>query len=131
MEHLLETLESLDIPDGTVKDLELGKFKVHFEKNGGEIAISIVSGFDDSEVKEDIDMYKKAIKELDDDTFVNSTEELSNAIDLHRFNDLLDLESFTQSEADEVEEMMNISTEIICKHLQSKITELVDLYDKF
>lgn len=131
MEHLLETLESLNIPDGTVKDLELGKFKVHFEKNGKEITISIVSEFDDSEVKEDIDMYKKAIKELDDDIFVNSTEELSNAIDLHRFNDLLDLESFTQSEADEVEEMMDISTEIICKHLQSKITELVDLYDKF
>lgn len=131
MEHLLETLESLNIPDGTVKDLELGKFKVHFEKNGKEITISIVSEFDDSEVKEDIDMYKKAIKELDDDIFVNSTEELSNTIDLHRFNDLLDLESFTQSEADEVEEMMDISTEIICKHLQSKITELVDLYDKF
>ena len=47
------------------------------------------------------------------------------------FNELLDLESFDKDQAQEVEKMIDISTNVICLHLQHKIQGMVELYEKF
>ena len=51
--------------------------------------------------------------------------------DLNKFNELLDLETFTEDEASEVEEMIDISADVISSHLKNKIQEMVKLYEKF
>ena len=81
--------------------------------------------------KEIVEEYKEGIKALDDDLFVEIVDELKSKLDLTRFNELLDLESFDEDQAQEVEKMIDISTDIICLHLQHKIQGMVELYEKF
>ena len=51
--------------------------------------------------------------------------------DVQRFDELLNQDTFTEEEAAEVSEMIGQSSQIICDHLEDKINELVDVYNRF
>ena len=134
----LTNILGLCIPDGTVETFESDDLKCHLEKDNGHLKIEIEANipeqdgeFDDSDTKKIVEEYKEGIKALDDDLFVEIVDKLKSKFDLNRFNELLDLESFNEEQAQEVEEMINISTDIICLHLQHKIQGMVELYEKF
>ena len=134
----LTNILGLCIPDGTVETFESNNLKCHLEKDNGHLKIEIESNipeqygeFDDSDTKKIVEEYKEGIKALDDDLFVEIVDKLKSKFDLNRFNELLDLESFNEEQAQEVEKMINISTDIICLHLQHKIQGMVELYEKF
>jgi len=121
------------VPEGTDEELEIDNIKVHFQKKDGKIKIEVKSDttFDDSDIKELVEEYKESIKELDDDLFLEVTEELGKKISIKEFDELLNLEHFTEDQADKVEEMIDLASEIICSHLQCKIQELIALYNRF
>lgn len=128
----------LYIPNGTVETFESDGIKYHLEKDKGHLKIEIEANipeqdgeFDDSATKEIVEEYKEGIKALDDDLFVEIVDELKSKLDLTKFNELLDLESFDKDQAQEVEKMIDISTNVICLHLQHKIQGMVELYEKF
>lgn len=128
----------LYIPNGTVETFESDGIKYHLEKDKGHLKIEIDVNipeqdeeFDDSATKEIVEEYKESIKALDDDLFVEIVDELKSKLDLTKFNELLDLESFDKDQAQEVEKMIDISTNVICLHLQHKIQGMVELYEKF
>ena len=127
---MLKLLTSL-IPDGTKQELEIDGVKYLFNKDGENIKIEVSESFDDTSTKEIVAEYKEGIKKLDDDLFVEVTEELSTKLNLKEFNELLDLESFNEEQADKVEEMISISSDIIGLHLQDKIQDMVELYKYF
>ena len=134
----LTNILGLCIPDGTVETFESDDLKCHLEKDKGHLKIEIKANipeqdgeFDDSDTKKIVEEYKEGIKALDDDLFVEIVDKLKSKFDLNRFNELLDLESFNEEQAQEVEKMINISTDIICLHLQHKIQGMVELYEKF
>lgn len=134
----LTNILGLCIPDGTVETFESDNLKCHLEKDNGHLKIEIEANipeqdgeFDDSDTKKIVEEYKEGIKALDDDLFVEIVDKLKSKFDLNRFNELLDLESFNEEQAQEVEKMINISTDIICLHLQHKIQGMVELYEKF
>lgn len=129
---------SLSIPERTVQSFEVDGLKYYLEKDNGYIKIELEASlpeqdgeFDDSTTKEIVREYKEGIKALDDDLFVEIVDELKSKLDLTRFNELLDLENFDEDQAQEVEKMIDISTDIICLHLQHKIQDMVELYEKF
>ena len=127
---------SLSIPEGTIKSFETDDLKCYLEKDNGYIKIELEASlpkedFDDSSTKEIVKEYKEGIKALDDDLFLEIVEKLRSKLDLKEFNSLLDLESFNEDQAKQVEEMIGISTDIICLHLQHKIQDMVELYEKF
>ena len=128
----------LYIPNGTVETFESDGIKYHLEKDKGHLKIEIDVNipeqdeeFDDSATKEIVKEYKEGIKALDDDLFIEIVDELKSKLDLTKFNELLDLESFDKDQAQEVEKMIDISTNVICLHLQHKIQGMVELYEKF
>ena len=128
----------LYIPNGTVETFESDGIKYHLEKDKGHLKIEINVNipeqdeeFDDSATKEIVEEYKEGIKALDDDLFIEIVDELKSKLDLTKFNELLDLESFDKDQAQEVEKMIDISTNVICMHLQHKIQGMVELYEKF
>lgn len=131
LETILESIKNAMslLPDDL--DIECGNddFKCHVTKNNGVLTVAVDEPFDDSEIKEIVKNYKKAIEDLDDDTFIAAVEDFN--LDLKKFNDLLDLEHYNKSEAQEVETMIADSSEVICKYLQDDITRLVNLYDRF
>lgn len=129
---------SLSIPEGTVQSFEADGLKYYLEKDNGSIKIELKASlpeqdgeFDDSTIKEIVREYKEGIKALDDDLFVEIVDKLKSKLDLTRFNELLDLENFDEDQAQEVEKMIDVSTNIICLHLQHKIQGMVELYEKF
>ena len=87
--------------------------------------------FDDSDIKEIIKEYKENIDSLDDDVFLEVVEELEKVIDLNYFNELLDAKEFDKKSASDVKEYIEISADIIASKLQSKIYNLMTLYEKF
>lgn len=127
---ILKLLTNL-IPDGTKQELELDGVKYELVKDGGNIKIEVNESFNDSSIKKTVSKYKENIKKLDDDLFVEVTEELSTKLNLKEFNELLDLENFNEEQADKVEEMISISSNIIGLHLQHKIQDMVELYEYF
>lgn len=127
---VLKLLTNL-IPDGTKQELEVDGVRYKFSKDGENIKIEVNESFDDSSIKKMVTEYKENIKKLDDDLFVEVTEKLSNKLNLKEFNDLLDLESFNEEQATKVEEMISISSDVICLHLQHKIQNIVELYESF
>lgn len=145
MENLNELGELLNlvysfIPDGVEEKLEVNGCTITLNKNGNKINVVIASNnevpestnaFDDSEVKSLIADYKKSIEGLDDCLFLNALEDMRNTIDVKRFDELLNKESFTEEEANEVAHMINISTAIIHDHLESKIQELLKTFIGF
>ena len=128
--NLLMVLNEM-IPEGTNEEFEKDGIRYKFVNEDGLIKIEAETVFDDSYTKEAVTNFKENIKVLDDDIFVKSIDELRDKIDLNRFDELLDLEEFTEEEADEVEKLITDASTIICSNLQSKIQEFVELYDRF
>lgn len=114
----MKTIEDLF----TLLDLEDLTLKI------GDYTIQIDSR---SELKERISQYKKNIEQLEDDLFLEATEDISKVLNIKEFNELLDLDSFTKEEAEKVEDMINCSSEIISNKLLDKINKLVEIYNKF
>lgn len=136
IEGLLEiaNILNLSIPNGTEESFEDDDVKIILGKDDDCLKIEISTipkeaEFD--ETKELVEEYKEAIKNLDDDLFLEIVEELKSKVDLTKFNELLNLEEYNSDEAKEVEEMINISSEIICSTLKKKIQNMVELYEKF
>ena len=136
IEGLLEIVNilNLSIPNGTEESFEDDDVKIILGKDDDCLKIEISTipkeaEFD--ETKELVEEYKEAIKNLDDDLFLEIVEELKSKVDLTEFNELLNLEEYNSDEAKEVEEMINISSEIICSTLKKKIQNMVELYEKF
>lgn len=98
----------------------------HVEKDDNSIKIEAHSS-----VKELVKKYKDNIKDLDDDLFLEFVEQLREKVNLQEFNDLLDLEHFDKEQASKVEEMIEISDEIVRNLLQKQIEHLVELYERF
>lgn len=126
------------IPNGVEETLEVNGTKVFLNKKDGVINISVTSDnedtvekFDDSCIKDIIKEYKGRIEELDDCLFVDATEEMSKYFDVKRFDELLNQDTFTEEEAAKVSEMIDQSSQIICDHLEDKINELVNIYNRF
>lgn len=131
LDELFKLFESI-IPNGAKKDFEQDGIKYHIEKDKDNFNIRMeVNKFDDSSIKELAKDYKECIKELDDCLFMEATEELGTKLNLNEFNDLLDLEHFTEEQASNLEEMIDVSSEIISSKLEHKIQRMVELYDKF
>jgi hypothetical protein len=134
LSNLLNEL-SLKIPEGAEEMFDANGIKFTLKKEEGVIKLiseeNTSNDFDDSDIKDLIKEYKENIENLDDDLFLEIVEDISTKVDLNKFNELLDLETFTEDEASEVEEMINISADIISSHLQNKIQEMVKLYEKF
>lgn len=136
IEGLLEiaNILNLSIPNGTEESFEDDDIKIILGKDDDCLKIEISTipkEVEFNETKELIEEYKEAIKNLDDDLFLEIVEELKSKVDLTKFNELLNLEEYNSEEAKEVEEMIDISSEIICSTLKNKIQSMVELYEKF
>lgn len=127
---MLKLLSSL-VPDGTKKEIEIEGVKYSLSKEGEDLKIKASEIFNDSSTKEMVTSYKENVEDLDDDIFIKATEELAKKMDISKFNDLLELDSFSEEQAIKVEKMIAISSDVICSHLQQKIKDMVKLYEKF
>lgn len=128
----------LIIPEGTDKVFEEDGTQIHISKKDGSVKISVNSNkdlsgedFDDSSIKDTISEFKDNINDLDDSVFIESLEEARKAIDVKRFDELLNLEKFTEAEATEVANMITYFSQIISNNLQEKIQELLELRKRF
>lgn len=126
----------LIIPEGIDKVFEEDGTQIHISKKNGDVKISVNSnkdlsgeGFDDSSIKEAISEFKDNINDLDDSVFIESLEEA--VIDVKRFDELLNLEKFTEAEATEVANMINYFSQLVHNNLQTKIDELSELKERF
>ena len=136
LKELMKILNLSSMPDKISKDFAYEGVTGHLEKDKNYLRLSLKvdnqkEEFDDSEIKQIISEYKEHLKALDDDLFIEVMGLLKPKMDLQKFNDLLDLKTFTQKQAEEVEEMIDFSTEVICSTIQSKVQKLIDLYENF
>lgn len=141
IESLLNLLEIL--PDKVNENLEIDGTKINLIKNNNKFSITVSSEIRDEDfddmyiydyeilIKEDIEKFKKSVEALDDCLFVTSVEDMRKSIDIKRFDELLNQDSFCFEEICEVSNMINKSSEIIRKHLRNKINELLYVYNKF
>lgn len=128
----------LIIPEGIDKVFEEDGTQIHISKNNGSVKISVNSNkdlsgenFDDSSIKDTISEFKDNINDLDDSVFIESLEEARKTINVKRFDELLNLEKFTEAEATEVANMITYFSQIISNNLQEKIQELLELQERF
>lgn len=96
--------------------------------NGKEIVFE--EEFDDSKIKDQVKKYKDIYDSIDDCLFMEIIDDISEDIDLKTFNELLDQESYTENEAQVVEQMINYSNNIIKNHVDHKIQNLTDLLNR-
>lgn len=127
MANLLEAL----IPEGTNKKVEIDGVEYSINKKDNKVSISAVEKFDDTAIKEYVSQFKANIKELDDCLFVKVTEEFKKYFNTKEFDKLLNLDKYSQEDANKVVAMMSEFSDIVCEYLQSKIKKLVELYEKF
>lgn len=137
---LLEILKLL-IPEGTNQGCSDGNKSISVKNENGKITIECSyeeekedtsdKSFDDSEIKELVAEFKSSIEDLDDSIFLESIEKAKVAVDVKRFDKLLNLEKFTEAEATEVACLIDYFSQLIAVTLQEKIQELVDLSEKF
>lgn len=130
MTSLINVLTEM-IPDGTKQELEVDGTKISLIKKDGTIKINTETKFDDSKTKELVKAYKENIKLVDDDMFVEISEELENQINLKEFDNLLNLKSFTSEQSSKVCDMISIACDITRNYLEHKIENLVKLCNKF
>lgn len=123
-----------NIPEGTDQNIQMDNLNIHITKKNGDISVEISElekAFDDTATKKIIKEYKERIEELDDCLFVEAAEEMGQYFDVKRFDELLNQDTFTEEEAAEISEMIDQSSQIICDHLEDKINELVNVYNRF
>lgn len=128
---LSEVVKQLSELIGAGKEIETDDYSISAKNEDGTIKIQVNSKFNDSYVKEAVASYKEAIKKLDDDTFVDVVEEMKQKHDINHFNELLELESFTEDQAEEVLGMIAKFNSLTRSKLQHKIQVMVELYEQF
>lgn len=139
LSNINELFEAFNvIPDGTNEKFCLNGLEITLYKKDGVIDVRVrtneeekLKSFDDSKVKEKVNRYKEGIEEIDDNIFLDILEEMREVINITEFDDLLELESYTEENASRVEELIDHSTLIIRKYLQNKIQDLMQLYESF
>lgn len=124
------------IPEGTEQKFEVNGVQLELTKKDGNIKIKVSQNleeqiFDDTKVKELVEDFKEALEELDDETFIEVTEEAEKHFDIKKLDKLLKLEHFTEDEAESINSLISLFSQIICANLQDKIENLVDLYTRF
>ena len=91
----------------------------------------IVKKFNDEPIKEYVSEFKNNLKELDDCLFVKITEEFGKLHDTKEFDKLLNLDQYDENQAERILNLIAVFSTIVCKHLQSSIEKLVELYERF
>ena len=137
---LLEILKLL-IPEGTNQGCSDGNRSISVRNENGKITIECSystetednsdESFDDSDIKEIVAEFKNSLENLDDSIFLESLEKAKAAVDVKRFDELLNLEKYSEAEAIEIACLIDYFSQIISTTLQEKIQELVDLSEKF
>lgn len=137
---LLEILKLL-IPEGTNQGCSDNSESISVKNENGKITIECSynigtedtsdESFDDSDIKEIVAEFKDSIKNLDDSIFLESLEKAKAAVDVKRFDELLNLEKYSEAEATEVACLIDYFSQIISVTLQDKIAELLNLSEKF
>ena len=128
-EQLSKLLEKL-IPVGTDRIYEVDNYRVSINNKEGDINVKIETiedEFDDSETKELVSNFKEWIQRIDDDIFIESFEQAKEAIDVKTLDDLLNQETFTEEEAEQVEDMIDYFESIITNNIDNRIKELEDM----
>lgn len=83
-------------------------------------------------IKDIIANYKENLDSLDDCIFVDVLDELSTYnVNLKQFDELLNKEELTESEATYVEYLIDFTNSLIRQHLINKIQQLSELLDNF
>lgn len=128
-EQLSKLLEKL-IPVGTDRIYEVDNYRVSINNKEGDINVKIEiieDEFDDSETKELVSNFKEWIQRIDDDIFIESFEQAKEAIDVKTLDDLLNQGTFTEEEAEQVEDMIDYFESIITNNIDNRIKELEDM----
>lgn len=121
----------LIIPEGIDKLIECNGQKIHVTKKDGKLRVKLKTKFNDSDIKQTVAEFKQSIEDLDDCIFVDVIEELGDSFDKKRFDQLLNLTSYTRKDAQEVTKMIDQISSVISEHLHKKIEELIDLQERF
>lgn len=119
------------IPDNTSKKFELDGYDCFVKRDGDNIYFNFTSKETFEDVKKLVSEFKDNIKELDDDLFIESIKDMKEKFEIKEFSELLDSENFNKDSAMRIKELIKISSNIICSHLQNKIEGLVKLHNKF
>lgn len=128
-EQLSKLLGKL-IPVGTDRIYEVDNYRVSINNKEGDINVKIETiedEFDDSETKELVSNFKEWIQRIDDDIFIESFEQAKEAIDVKTLDDLLNQETFTEKESEQVIDMISYFESIITNNIDNRIKELEDM----
>lgn len=135
MEELMNLESLIDlIPENCEQEFEINGNKLSVKRSGNVVEVKVEMAddkFDDSEIKALISEYKENLEALDDQVFLDSVESLKKRVDIREFNDLLDLDSFTEEEAATVESYINESNDIIRELLKTKLDNMCNLFNRF
>ena len=130
----LSTISSLFdalIPEGTDKKVTIDGIEYSISKKDNKVKIETVKKFNDEPIKEYVSEFKDNLKELDDCLFVKITEEFGKLHDTKEFDKLLNLDQYDENQAERILNLIAVFSNIVCKHLQSSIEKLVELYERF
>ena len=130
----LSTISSLFdalIPEGTNKKVTIDGIEYSISKKDNKVKIETVKKFNDEPIKEYVSEFKNNLKELDDCLFIKITEEFGKLHDTKEFDKLLNLDQYDEKQAKQIIDLVSVFSNIVCKHLQSSIEKLVELYEKF
>lgn len=127
---------SLIIPKGCDIHSEYSDSIIDVSNTDGNITVNIQikqpeETYDDSEIRDLVTEFKDSINNLDDSIFLESIEKVKEAIDVKRFDELLNLEKYSEAEATEVACLIDYFSQIISTTLQDKIEELISSSKRF
>lgn len=114
------------IPEGTSEKLDLDGFSIHLSKEGGKVNLSIHEN--EENLQDAVQEFKSNIEALDDDLFIEVIKEIKENIDLKRFDELLNSNSYKN---DEVLKTIDYVSKVIAEHIQKEIDRLEELKNRF
>ena len=129
---LMELFEML-IPDGTDQECSDGVRSFHIKNENGKITVTSrlkEKEYDDSEIKKQVKKFKDIIDELNDDLFIDIVEKAKCAIDIKRFDELLELDSYNFKTATEVKCLMDYFMKLIKNAVDEEWNRLVELKNR-
>lgn len=136
---IINTL-SLYLVEGTTESIFIDDYEISLNRKDGIINLTIDTNkadknfeedFDDTDIKDIVSEFRDSINNLDDCIFLQALERAEKAIDIQRFDELLNLEKYSEVEATEVACLIDYFSQIISTVLQEKIQELVGMSNKF
>ena len=119
------------IPEGIDKNVVVDGVEYSITNKDGKIEINVNEKFDDAETKNQISQFKENIQSLDDCPFLKITEEYGKNYNVKELDELLNLDNYTQEEAEKVLSMICDFTDIVKVRLQEEIKKLIKIYKKF